>query len=107
MRSTLFVRRALRAFAHPFEFVLEELLALVFLLLLGRFALRLGEEEIVVVALVASELAARQLDDARGDAIEEIAVVRDEETARRDSARGSPPATRSTRCRDGWSARRG
>ena len=60
--------------------MLEKLLPLPLLLLLDRGARGFGDQEIVVAALVGKETAARQLDDARGDAVEEIAVVRDEET---------------------------
>ena len=66
-------------FADPFEFLLQKLLPLPLLLLLHADALRFREQEVIVTAVVAEELPALQLDDARGDTIEKIAVVRDEE----------------------------
>src|SRR5436190_15223288 len=51
-----------------------------FLHFLHRFSLHTREQIIGVVAVVADELAARQLDDSRGYPIEKIAIVRDEET---------------------------
>ena len=64
---------------HPFQFVLEKHLPLVLDAGLGGFALRLGDQIVVVTALVIDEAAARQLDDARGDAVEKVAVVRHEQ----------------------------
>src|SRR6476660_920472 len=51
-----------------------------FLRLLDRLSLRAREQVIGVVALVAGELAARQLDDPRRHPIEKIAIVCDEQT---------------------------
>src|SRR6266850_8587159 len=51
-----------------------------FLRLLDRLSLRAREQVIGVVAVVARELAARQLDDPRRHPIEKIAIVRDKQT---------------------------
>ncbi len=51
-----------------------------FLRLLDRLSLRAREQVIGVVAVVAGELAARQLDDPRRHPIEKIAIVCDEQT---------------------------
>ncbi len=79
MRSTLFVRRALGPLRTHSSSFLRKCCRLRSTSSSARGALGLGEQEIAVVALVREEAAARELDDARGDAIEEIAVVRDEE----------------------------
>ncbi len=64
---------------HPFQFPFQEFLAAMLLALLHRGPLRLGEEEIVVRPVVRNEIAAGELDHARGHAIEEVAVVGHEE----------------------------
>ncbi len=74
------------AAAHPLELPLEEALALVLLHILARGTLGARGEVIGVIPLVADEFPARQLDDARGDAVEEIAVVRDKEARARVAA---------------------
>src|SRR5258707_11909948 len=51
-----------------------------FLRLLDRLALRAREQVIGVVAVVADELAARQLDDPGSHPIEKVAIVRNEQT---------------------------
>src|SRR5438874_7410421 len=51
-----------------------------FLCLLDRLSLRAREQVIGVIAVVADELAAGQLDDPRRYPIEKIAIVRDEQT---------------------------
>ena len=67
-----------RAFAHPFEFAREKLLPAAFRCLLARFALGFRREVLLVVAWIGIELPALQFDDARGDTVEKVAVVRDE-----------------------------
>ena len=69
-----------RRFSHPLQFPFQKLLPLMFLRLLDRLALRAREQVIGVVAVVADELAARQLDDPRRHPIEKIAIVCDEQT---------------------------
>src|SRR5437762_6167767 len=69
-----------RRFSHPLQFPFQKLLPLMFLRLLDRLALRAREQVIGVVAVVAGELAARQLDDPRRHPIEKIAIVCDEQT---------------------------
>ena len=97
----------LGAAADPFEFALEKLLAR------GLGGLGVGQpgrfvfEESGVVALVREERAAGQFDDAVGHAVQEIAVVRDEQTGARIVLEETPPATRWKTCRGGSSARRG
>src|SRR6476660_6477865 len=51
-----------------------------FLRLLDRLALRAREQVIGVVAVVAGELSAQQLDDPRRYPIEKVAIVCDEQT---------------------------
>src|ERR1044071_449108 len=51
-----------------------------FLRLLDGFSFRAREQVISVVAVVADELAARQLDDPGRHSIEKIAIVRNEQT---------------------------
>ena len=72
-----------------------------------RQPLLLLREERRVVAGPRRQPAAIELDDARRDALEEHAVVRDEDDGAVDSRRGTSRATSSSRCRGGWSARRG
>ena len=67
-------------FSHPLQFPFQKLLPLMFLRLLDRLSLRAREQVIGVVAVVAGELAARQLDDPRRHPIEKIAIVCDEQT---------------------------
>src|SRR5207244_985300 len=69
-----------RRFSHPLQFPFQKLLSLMFLRLLDRLALRAREQVLRVVAVVADELAAGQLDDPRRDPIEKIAIVCDEQT---------------------------
>ena len=72
-----------------------------------RQPLRLLLEERRVAAVVREELPAIELEDARGHAIEEVAIVRDEQQrARATSAPAAPRATPRCRRRGGWSARR-
>src|SRR5205823_3418855 len=68
-----------RRFSHPLQFPFQKLLPLMFLRLLDRLALRAREQIIRVVAVVADELAAGQLDDPRRHPIEKIAIVCDEQ----------------------------
>ena len=70
-----------RAAADPFQLALEELLPALLLAFLGDLPGGLGFEEVRVIALVREELAARQFDDAVGDAVQEISVVRDEQAS--------------------------
>ena len=69
-----------RAAPDPFEFALEELLAAGFLGLVVGLAQGLAFEEGGVVALVGEERPLREFHDAVGDPVEEVAVVRDEQT---------------------------
>ena len=59
-----------------------------------------------VVAWPRRQASAVELDDARREAFQKRAIVGDEDDRRRDRSRETPRATRSRRCRDGWSARR-
>ena len=79
MRSTLFVRRARGPLRTHSSSCFRNFCRLRSLLLLGRLALPPWRAGNRCSCPVGDEAAARQLDDARGDAIEEIAVVRDEE----------------------------
>ena len=81
LREADFGLRALggRAASDPFEFAAQKHLALVFDGRIASLALGLGEEVIGVIAFVREEAAVGQLDHAPGHAIEEIAVVRDDE----------------------------
>ena len=72
-----------RAAPDPFEFALEELLAAGFLGLVVGLAQGLAFEEGGVVALVGEERAVSQFHDAGGYAVEEVAVVRDEQASAR------------------------
>ena len=63
-------------------------------------------EEGGVVAGPVVEAAPVELDDPGGQPAQEHPVVGDEDQRARRSAGGSPPASGSTRCRGGWSARR-
>lgn len=67
--------------ADPFEFFAEEFLASVFGLFGDGLAFGLGEEEIGVVAREGVEGALKDFDDAIGDAVEEVAVMGDEEAS--------------------------
>src|SRR5436190_1922310 len=69
-----------RRFSYPLQFPFQKLLSLMFLRLLDRLSLRAREQVIGVVAVVADELAARQLDDPRCHSIKKIAIVRNEQT---------------------------
>ena len=66
--------------AHPLQFPFQKLLAFMFLHFLHGLSLHAREQVIGVVAVVAGELAARQLDDPRRNPIKKIAIVRDEQT---------------------------
>ena len=65
--------------ADPFEFFFEEFLALLFGVFGDALADRFGLKEGGVVPGVGVGLAIRDLDDAGGDDVEEVAVVGDED----------------------------
>ncbi len=65
--------------SHPLDLPAQECLALALARLLLLLTDRLGLEEVIVAALVGKELPGGELDDAVGDAVEEIAVVGHEE----------------------------
>src|ERR1039458_9056543 len=79
--ETIFLFAALgaRALAHPRELLFQKHLALVLDHRIGGLALGLVQEVVGVVAGVRKKLAVTQLKDAGGDAIQEIAIVRDNE----------------------------
>ena len=73
---------------------------------LWRQPLGLLLEEARVAAVVGVELPAIELEDARGHAVEEVAIVRDQQQRAGQCAPAAPRATRRRRRRGGWSARR-
>ena len=68
-----------RALSHPGEFLFQEHLALVLDHRVSLLPLGLGQEIVGVIAVVRKKLAVVKLQDARGDAVEEIAVVGDDQ----------------------------
>ena len=78
MRSRDFVRRALGPRRIHSSSRFRKRSPLVLLQILARLPLGARQQVVGVISLVAGESAARELHDARRDAVQEIAVVRDE-----------------------------
>src|SRR5947207_2183269 len=79
-RRSRFCPARTRRTAYPLQFPFQKLLPFMFLHFLDGLPLHAREKIIGVVAVVADELAAQQLDDPRRHPIEKIAIVRDEQT---------------------------
>ena len=102
-----FVARAARldALADPRLFLRPELVELAVRRRFGGELVALARFVRGEVAGIGAQHAAIELDDARGHAVEERAVVRDDDRVGLLRA-AAPRAARCRRCRDGWSARR-
>ncbi len=103
-----FVPRAPRldALPQPGLFLLELLVEPLELARLGVERVGLLLEVQRVAPRPRRQAAAIELDDARRQRREERAIVRHEEQRAGEAVAGSPRASGSRRCRDGWSARR-
>src|SRR5207249_7386460 len=88
--------------AYPLQFPFQKLLPFMFLHFLHGLSPHAREQVIRVVAVVAGELAARQLDDPRRHPIEKIAIVCDEQTDAGVTREKVLQPFDSSRCRDGW-----
>ena len=95
-----------RRHAHPLELAGQGPLLRVGLLLLHRQPGELLLEPAGVVALERDAAAAVELEDPLGDVVEEVAVVGDRDDRARCTPAGTARASRPTRRRGGWSARR-